>query len=187
MTVTILPPQSTQTERALEVAFARIGTFDLHNADLWTPATCPSAFLPWLAYALSVDEWDGAWPEAIKRDYIAASIAIHQRKGTLWSVKRALAAAGYGTATVIEHRAGLAHDGSIHADGRYTYAANGYWADYSVVLSRPITIKQANAVRTLLASVAPARCHLRALDFQSTAILYDGSQGHAGIYTHGVA
>ncbi len=28
----------------------------------WHPQTCPEALLPWLAWSLSVDEWDESWP-----------------------------------------------------------------------------------------------------------------------------
>ncbi|KJY96095.1 phage tail protein I [Pseudoalteromonas piscicida] len=60
----------------------------------WHPQTCPEALLPWLAWSLSVDEWDESWPVDTKRAFIANSVKVHKHKGTVGSVKRALAALG---------------------------------------------------------------------------------------------
>ncbi|WP_440055476.1 phage tail protein I [Pseudoalteromonas sp. T1lg65] len=65
-----------------------------HIAKQWDPKTCPESLLPWLAWSLSVDEWDEAWPVATKRDFIANSVKVHKHKGTVGSVKRALASLG---------------------------------------------------------------------------------------------
>ena len=96
----LLPPNATALETAIEAATARIADVPVPNASLWTPATCPAALLPWLAWALSVDEWDGTWPEARQRAVIAASVGVHRRKGTRGAVAAALAAAGYETELV---------------------------------------------------------------------------------------
>jgi phage tail P2-like protein len=96
----LLPPNATPQETAIEAATARIAEVPVPNATLWTPATCPAALLPWLAWALSVDEWDGTWPEARQRAVIAASIGVHRRKGTRGAVVAALAAAEYETELV---------------------------------------------------------------------------------------
>jgi phage tail P2-like protein len=78
----LLPPNASPQEAAIEAATARIADVPVPNASLWTPATCPAALLPWLAWALSVDEWDGTWPEERQRAVIAASVGVHRRKGT---------------------------------------------------------------------------------------------------------
>ena len=98
----ILPPSSTATERALELSLARPEALPVDAASLWTPETCPASFLPWLAHSLSVDDWDAGWSEQTQRDVIAASVEIHRRKGTVWAIKAAMAAMGYGDATIIE-------------------------------------------------------------------------------------
>lgn len=90
----LLPPNATDFERALEAASARIGEVPANLRDLWNPQTCPVAFLPWLAWAVSVDVWDEAWPEAVKRATIAASIPLHRIKGTVSAVKLSLAPLG---------------------------------------------------------------------------------------------
>ncbi|HNM43794.1 phage tail protein I [Plasticicumulans sp.] len=95
----LLPPHASPLERALEaVAGARIEAVEVERLRaLWTPADCPAPLLPWLAWALSVDEWDADWSEATQRAVIAASVEVHRRKGTLGAVRRALAATGYRT------------------------------------------------------------------------------------------
>lgn len=97
--MSLLPPNASPLERALEaVAGARIEAVEVERLRaLWTPADCPAPLLPWLAWALSVDEWDADWSEATQRAVIAASVEVHRRKGTLGAVRRALAATGYRT------------------------------------------------------------------------------------------
>jgi len=88
----LLPPNATRLERDIESATERLGNVPVPIDTLWDPQRCPAELLPWLAWALSVDEWDSTWPEDVQRATIAASIEIHRRKGTVWAVKRALAA-----------------------------------------------------------------------------------------------
>ncbi len=91
MQASLLPPNATRLERALESATARIGAIDAPIAPLWDAATCPLHLLPWLAWALSVDNWDADWPEAKKREAVARSIALHRIKGTPLSIDMVLA------------------------------------------------------------------------------------------------
>ena len=86
----ILPPNATKAERALEAAAARVGDVPTPARDYWNPATCPAWYLPWLAWAVSVDVWDDSWPEAAKRAAIAKSIPLHRRKGTVRAVELSL-------------------------------------------------------------------------------------------------
>ncbi|MCG7536490.1 phage tail protein I [Pseudoalteromonas sp. OOF1S-7] len=57
---------------------------------LWDPMLCPAALLPWLAWAMSVDEWDEAWSETLKRQVIRDAFAVHQYKGTPYALQKAL-------------------------------------------------------------------------------------------------
>lgn len=95
----LLPPQATELERDLEQVTARVGEVPTPLAS-WDADTCPANLLGWLAWALSVDEWDPAWPEDIKREAIRIAPLLHQRKGTVWAVKNALKPLG--TETLIE-------------------------------------------------------------------------------------
>lgn len=98
--MSLLPPNSTPLERTLERATAPALDPEVIRT-LWNPATCPAHLLPWLAWALSVDEWDDSWDEATQRRVIAASIVIHRRKGTVGAVRAALASLGHAS-TLIE-------------------------------------------------------------------------------------
>jgi len=91
---TLLPPNATPPETALATVAARVSDVPVPIDRLWNPETCSAQLLPWLAWALSVDAWDTAWPEAVKRDVIRASFAVHERKGTVGAVKKAMAALG---------------------------------------------------------------------------------------------
>ena len=96
MSSSLLPPNATPLERALEATFAaRLDALPAEAPrDAWIPARCPEALLPWLAWALSVDRWDPDWTAVIKRSAIASSWIEHARKGTVGAVKRALDAVG---------------------------------------------------------------------------------------------
>nr|WP_314469826.1 phage tail protein I [uncultured Sphingomonas sp.] len=99
--MTLLPPNATRLERALEAGAARISSVTAPIDTLVDPETIDAATLPWLAYGLSVDFWDSAWSEAAKRRAVAESIAQHKIKGTRASVEHVLARID-GLATVIE-------------------------------------------------------------------------------------
>ncbi len=183
----LLPETSGRAENALADAVASQFRFPIDARHLWNPHRCPAALLPWLAYALSVDEWNEAWPEGLKRNVIAASIEIHRRKGTVWAVRRAIDAAGFGDAVLVESFGVQNYDGGFDHDGDHDHAAADHWAEYRLILTRPVTIEQADTVRRIAGAVAPARCHLKALDFTRALNLYDGSIAHGGTFSHGVA
>lgn len=89
--MSLLPPNATTLERALEAGAARISSVPAPIETLADPATIKAGWLPWLAYGLSVDFWDTAWSEAAKRRAVAESIAQHKIKGTRASVEHVLA------------------------------------------------------------------------------------------------
>lgn len=88
--MSLLPPNATRLERALEAGTARLGDVTAPIETLVDPATIAANALPWLAYGLSVDFWDTAWSEAMKRRAVAESIAQHKIKGTRASVEHVL-------------------------------------------------------------------------------------------------
>lgn len=93
MAGTLLPPNATHAERALaRAAVTRPLPVDI--TALWDADRCPATLLPWLAWALSVDEWKAYWPETVKRARVRAAIAIQRRKGTWGSVRDVVAAFG---------------------------------------------------------------------------------------------
>lgn len=96
----LLPPNATALERMLADTPELDRLTPEIIATLWDAGACPVANLPWLAWALSVDDWDENWPEATQRAVIAGSIAIHRKKGTRWAVSTAVAQLGYGNEIV---------------------------------------------------------------------------------------
>lgn len=60
---------------------------------IWDAWRCPTALLPWLAWALSVDVWEDGWAETVKRQAIADSPDYHRIKGSVQAVTAALALA----------------------------------------------------------------------------------------------
>lgn len=90
----LLPPNATKFELDLETTVQFISRVDVPIAKLWNPWLCPVELLPWLAWALSVDDWSSNWPENVKRQVIAESVVIHRLKGTVGAVKRAMSALG---------------------------------------------------------------------------------------------
>lgn len=87
----LLPPGSSDLERDIDRASARVGDVAADLGALWNPATCPIELLPWLAWALSTDIWDPDWSEARKRQEVAVAIAVQRRKGTRGTVADLLA------------------------------------------------------------------------------------------------
>lgn len=90
----LLPPASTDLERALEQAAARGVDIPVTLRDLWSPDRCPSDLLPWLAWGLSLDNWSSDWSEGIKRARVRQAIPIARTKGTAQSVRAVVASFG---------------------------------------------------------------------------------------------
>lgn len=88
----LLPANATQPERALSLAIDRPVPVPVRS--VWNPDTCPENLLPWLAWAFSLDTWDSNWTEDQKRGAIKASVAVHERKGTIGALRTALEAVG---------------------------------------------------------------------------------------------
>lgn len=95
MNQSLLPPASSALERRLAEACSGISGLDVPLRDLWNPATCPVWFLPYLAWAFSVDRWDEAWAESVKRRVVMDAFYIHQHKGTISAVRRVVEPFGF--------------------------------------------------------------------------------------------
>ncbi|HBQ7987782.1 phage tail protein I [Klebsiella pneumoniae] len=81
-------------QRAAE-ACAVISDLSVPLRDLWNPWRCPVKFLPYLAWAFSVDRWEETWSEKEKRQAVSDAFWIHQRKGTVAAVRRVIETLGY--------------------------------------------------------------------------------------------
>lgn len=166
----LLPANSTALERDLATVFAEIEGIETPARLMWDPDRIPAAFLPWLAWSLSVDDWDPDWSEERKREVIKGSVALHRIKGTRKSVEMALQMMGYGAARIVEDRdlprigdEGLLIGGTGWAlgDAWVLGPDDPHWADYWVEVPVPIDRSDADLIAERLANVAPARCRLR--------------------------
>lgn len=93
--VSLLPPNSTQFERAFEQTFARVSAVEITTSTFNDPMTAPYSVLSWLAWENSVDIWNKNWTEAQKRQTIANAYKVHSKKGTIGAVETAMKALGY--------------------------------------------------------------------------------------------
>lgn len=98
----LLPSNATPQVRALSLATARLGEVPVPLETLWDPQRCPAVMLPWLAWGLSLEDWDSGWSEGVKRQVVGAALALHRHKGTPGAVERAVRAIGAPSAVVEE-------------------------------------------------------------------------------------
>ncbi|EMN1333434.1 phage tail protein I [Klebsiella pneumoniae] len=86
---------SSVLEQRAAAACASISDLSVPLRDLWNPWKCPVKFLPYLAWAFSVDRWEETWSETEKRQAVSDAFWIHQRKGTVAAVRRVIETLGY--------------------------------------------------------------------------------------------
>lgn len=95
MSETLLPPNATDVERAMDGATSSISFVPVLARETANPDDAPASTLPWLAWGVSVDEWNSAWSDEQKRATIKSSLTVHKYKGTIGAVREALGALGY--------------------------------------------------------------------------------------------
>lgn len=142
----LLPPNATQEERALSLASGRV--VDVPIKELWSPYNCPASVLPWLAWALSVDEWGTTWPVETQRQVIAASIDQHRKKGTVGALRRALERLGY--EVEIDEATGVAYTFRLRFKVRNGETAGGAVIEDAINRATEIALRQKNARSKLL-------------------------------------
>lgn len=147
MNNSLLPPNSTETERVLERVMQRASQLAVPLRELWNPDTCPTHLLPWLAWSLSLDNWQPYWPEAVKRERIRTAIDIQRRKGTVQSVRDVVRSFG----------ASL----SLREWWQQTPAAEPHTFSVVLTLGRgaPNTIEYQNDIISELNRTKPVRSH----------------------------
>lgn len=107
MASSLLPPNATEAEKALVDTIGSQSELSIPIDTLYNAQKCPVSFLPFLAWAVSVDFWDPDWPEQQKRDIIAESLYLHSIKGTIGAVRRAVRLLGY-EIEILENKGGPA-------------------------------------------------------------------------------
>jgi len=183
----LLPPNASPQEFALEATTARISAVPVPMREIWNADNCPADLLPWLAWAFGCDEWSADWPEENKRKTIRESVSVQRKKGSVWSIRRALENAGYGAATLVEGIYGALYNGAQQHNGFIYYGDTTQWANYRIILDRPISNAQSLEVRRILKLTAPARCHLVEMIFTEASNLYNNAIRYDGTYNHGTA
>lgn len=181
----LLPPNRTPLEAAVADA-CRVDISTERLRGLADADRCLAEFLPWLAWARSVEGFDAASSEDRQRALIRQSIEIHKRKGTVAAVRDVFRALGLGEVTIEQGRTGYRRDGTRT---RTAFNKRGVradaWAEYRVICYSRLTVRQAAIARQMLASIAPARCHLFELDFSKAALVRNGLGLRDGSYTRG--
>ena len=99
---TLLPANASELLKDLENTTLRSTTLEALNKDILNPDLAPDVILPWLAFAVSVDDWSDNWTEEIKRNVIRSSIEVHKKKGTIGALRKALESFNYENITVEE-------------------------------------------------------------------------------------
>ncbi|OHU87836.1 MULTISPECIES: phage tail protein I [Pseudoalteromonas] len=92
----LLPSSASQLLQALTQLLTYPDKTQLLH-DIWHPQKCPAQLLPWLAWSLSVDDWNDAWSEKNKRQVIADAFEVHRYKATPYALKKALDSLGIET------------------------------------------------------------------------------------------
>lgn len=180
----LLPPNVTQLERRIEGSDALIERARAPLQTLWNAQTMPAHMLPWLAWAVGVDDWDSQWEEQQKRAAIDEAIPIRRKRGTVWAVKRALEVLGYSDVELLEHTGqqqqwldagGLLLDGSWSLDGRSLKVENAprvvttHWAQYALAFNvndAPFAARSQRRLRRRVEDAAPVRSELIALIYR---------------------
>jgi phage tail P2-like protein len=148
---TLLPSSASGLEKNIETSVSRNTNLPVPVNTLWDPETCPASVLPWLAWALSVDEWNSDWPESVKRAALLQSIAIHRHKGTVEAVRRVLNVIGIN----VDLREWYQTGGEPH-----TFSLTAWARDNRIVSGDTIlTAELYRALQRAVDAVKPVRSH----------------------------
>lgn len=168
----LLPPNATELERALARAIDQGLPLDPPVHTLWGPYQCPTQHLPWLAWAVGVEEWGEDWPESVKRDVIAATPEIRRHRGSVWAVREALRAAGYAGATIEEGLPALRYDGSFLYNGQDDYSGGSRWALFKLTAdigeNQGVGNEELDRLIRLVNRAKPVRSKMREVGYQAT-------------------
>ncbi|MEC4058374.1 phage tail protein I [Klebsiella pneumoniae] len=95
MNRSLMATGSSVLERHAAEACSALSDLSVPLRDLWSPQKCPLSFLPYLAWAFSVDRWDERWSESEKRQAVKDAFYVHQHKGTVAALRRVVEGMGY--------------------------------------------------------------------------------------------
>ncbi|WP_411753657.1 phage tail protein I [Serratia sp. (in: enterobacteria)] len=163
----LLPISASPFEHNVAKACAGIDDIPVPLRDTWNPDTCPVALLPYLAWARSVDRWDDSWSEATKRAVVKAAFVLHQRKGTMGAVRRAIMPLGFELSPT---------------EWWETDDEPGTWRAIVDVMDKGITEAMHDELERLIDSAKPRSRHLigLAIRLKTIAPLYAGAANYLG-------
>ncbi|NVN02945.1 MULTISPECIES: phage tail protein I [Asaia] len=171
MSDTILPPNSTDLEAALDLTVAdRFAIIPRPIRSSINPQTIPLAWLPWLAWAWRVENWSSDWSEAQKRQTVASSFMVHRKKGTAYAVRSALEALNLNIKMLEWFNDSPQRD-------PYTFRL------LLTLGSSDISIQSWNSVLSIVQTNKNARSHLSSIDMQGE---FDGSTYYGGATCYGI-
>jgi phage tail P2-like protein len=99
---TLLPLNASNLLKDLENSSLSATSLEALNKYVTNPDLAPESILPWLAFAVSVDDWSDGWAQDVKRNVIRASVKVHKKKGTIGALRSALEAFNYENIAVEE-------------------------------------------------------------------------------------
>lgn len=137
---------------------------------VWNPWKCPLSLLPFLAWSVSVDEWDDDWAENQKRQVVADSIWNHWHKGTNPTLRDAISKVGLpfeyiewweteprgerGTAVIeIQHDGRRLNEDWFQRLQRLIYANKRATIHHTVRINTHVDIEQTQGVGVVFSSV----------------------------------
>ena len=185
MSSSLLPPNSTAFERALEQVLKP--DFNSTIRTLWSVKGCPDDLLYVLALTMGVDVWDEAWSREAKERTILDAYNVHRLRGTPSSIRRILRNAGYAEVDIVEGLNIKRRDGYFTRNGHFFHGMEDAWSYYRIYLQRAITNAQAKQVRELLEETAPLHCVLMGLHYKEAFFLYNGEIMRDGTYNRGAS
>lgn len=185
----LIPQHYTDRERKLDLICEAV--FERIMGSLWTgrlhdPMTCDARFLFAVGKYYGVEYWWQNISEEEHRAIIAAFPMIKRRRGTLWAAKQALYVIDK-NGRVVEGDFQHIRDGSVLRDGTVQRGYSSHWAEFVIIASRAMINAQAEQLRKLMESVAPARSRLIRIDYTAAAAIRDGSIYRDGTYNRGAA
>ena len=86
----LLPPNASVLEKRLSALTTSITALPVDVGKLWDAQNCQESFLPWLAWAISVEHWKDHWHENVKRSLVKQSVASHKKRGTRAAIRDAV-------------------------------------------------------------------------------------------------
>jgi phage tail P2-like protein len=164
----LLPKNRTTLEAAVldSAAFRELDPDIIRT--LYDVDECPPAFLPYLAWMLSVDFWEMAITDGQRRELIRNAITWHKKRGTPWAIKQALQALGIEQVQLNERPAGA------------------HWAEFDVevtIVERPLSAGLFTQLERLIGAYKAERSHLRKLNVASAVkgTVYTGAVCFSGL------